>query len=191
MSARFWQLSARPMGVIYDDLDYVTNGWSFAKTGQDLHQQTSWWKLQPIKTGAFTSEIGAQWHMPTGLVDWDNPVFGARVTSAVAGLATTILIGIAMALLFRRRDIATVTTSFLLITPWAIILSRSPIDATIGIFWQSLGLVAFLLLIRAKHKKQLLFALVLAICSYTAAFYSYHAYKFSVLVTIGILFSTP
>lgn len=185
---RTWQLSTVPIALTYDDLDYVTNGWSFAKTGKDLTSQTSWWRPRPLEIGAITSEIGPHWHFITGLVDWNNPVIGARLPVVLIGFLTVGLFGYLSWLLIQNKHIVIISTIFLLVTPWAVLISRSPIDATFGIFWQLMGLVSVLKIIKTKTVQKEIFWLFIAILSYGLAFYSYHAYKFSILVTVWWMF---
>lgn len=185
---RTWQLGAVPIAINYDDLDYVANGWSFAKTGQDLLSQTKWWQPKPLQTGAFTSELGPHWHMLTGLFDWQDPVLGARLSNVIFGFLSVGLLGYLSWILFHKKALAVITAIFFLVTPWAVMISRSPIDATVGIFWQLLGLVSVIQVVKQSFSKKMVAWSIVSLASYVMAFYSYHAYKFSVLFSIWWIF---
>ncbi|MEK7517264.1 MAG: glycosyltransferase family 39 protein [Patescibacteria group bacterium] len=165
---RFWQLGIIPTGVTHDELGYIYNSYSIAKTGRNVFGEflpfLTWmnqggWPFLPVP---IYFSIPFFW-----LFDLSATV--GRLPSAILGVADVLLIYILIKQIFNKTSLALLSAFFLAISPWHLHFSRSAYDPNFALFFYLLGTVIFISEI--KSKRMPIFSAVffwLAIFSYRA-----------------------
>lgn len=165
---RFWQLTAVPPALDWDEVSNAYNGYSIARTGRDEFGESF-----PILFRAYDG------YVPPVLI-YLNSIsisllglneFAARLPNAMLGTVTVLGIYLLVKQLTKLKSVAFFSALFLAITPWHILYSRVNTFASTPLFFIVFGLY-FFLLAQAKQK-YLIFAtlfFVLAVFSYFSAY---------------------
>lgn len=178
---RFWQLGVIPVGVTHDELGYIYNAYSIAKTGKNIFGE-----FLPI----FTWINQGGWPFLPVPIYLSVPFFWifdlsatvGRLPSAILGVFDVVLLYILVKQLFQKSNLALLSALFLAISPWHLHFSRSAYDPNFALFFYLLGIVLFIWEI--KREKLPLFALV----SLFLAMYSYRAMNILFLPISIVLF---
>lgn len=163
---RLWQLGNIPAGVTNDEMGYIYNSYSIAKTGKNIFGE-----LLPFLTwvnrGGFPF-LPIPTYIPVPFF-W---LFGlsatvGRLPSALLGILDVFFLYIFVKQIFNRPSLALLSAFFLTISPWHLHLSRSAYDPNFSLFFYLFGIVIFIYEIR-KQKLPLFssLAFLLAIFSY-------------------------
>lgn len=165
---RLWQLGVIPVGVTHDELGYIYNAYSIAKTSKNIFGE-----VLPI----FTWINQGGWPFLPVPIYLSVPFFWifdltatvGRLPSAILGVFDVFLLYLLVKKIFNKQALALLSAFFLAISPWHLHFSRSAYDPNFALFFYLLGIVLFIWEI--KREKLPLFALV----SLFLAMYSYRA----------------
>lgn len=161
------QLTTNPRGFFIDESSIAYNAATIAQTGRDEFGIA--WPLYFRAFGEYKNPIYI--YLVAGIYRISRPsMLGARLLSAVAGLATAALLGLLAFRLTRRRTVALFVFGSALLTPWLFELSRVVVEVSL----YPLALTLFLIAVhRASGKlkwawRELIpLALTLALLTYT------------------------
>lgn len=144
--------------------------YSFLKTGADEHGQ-----FLPLTLKSF-----GDWKLPlysyVGIIPiaiFDLNEFSTRLPSALAGIASVVLIYYLSLHFFEKRRIAFLAALFFALSPWSIYLSRAAYEVNLATTLLLGGLLAFVSYIHNKSKASSL--IVSAIC-FGLTLFSYHSF---------------
>lgn len=163
---RLYLLGAVPKGVTHDEMGYIYNAYSIAKTGKNVFGQTlpvfTWMTRGgfPFMPVAVYSLVPVFWLLPL------TP-FAARLLPALMGVFDVWLLFFIVRSLWKDTTLALASALFLAISPWHLHFSRSAYDANFALFWFLSGIALFLRDV-ARRKTPILWA-----GAFTAAVYSY------------------
>src|SRR3989338_5203184 len=163
---RFLYLGAVPLGITHDEMGYIYNAYSIAKTGRNVFGE-----LLPVFTwmtrGGFPfmpvpiySLVPLFWILPL------SPAV-ARFIPALLGVIDVALLYFITLRLFKHTPLALLSALFLGISPWHLHFSRSAYDANYALFYFLCAIAAYLWEI---PKKRIPWICVL---SFAAAMFSY------------------
>jgi len=99
--------------------------------------------------------------------------FAVRLPSAFFGALSVFPVFLLVKELFRKEKIALLSSFFLAILPWHIVLSRSTSEGVIGMFFLVFSVYFGFLYIRKRSLKFLVFSLLLGLATYLF----YHVYR--------------
>ena len=154
---RTYHISQVPPALSWDEVSIGYNAYSILKTGRDEHG-----KFLPIDTfvayGDYKPPLAIYLTVPS-IALFGLSEFGVRFPSAFFGTLTVLMTYFLVKELFRRtknhepvtRNLPTIASLLLAISPWHINLSRAGFEANIALFFIVLG-VYFILLAREKYK---------------------------------------
>lgn len=157
---RTYRLGEIPAGVTNDEVTYIYNAYSVAKTGSDINGQFLPWitkvmvPFQPVPIyfiAPFVSILGLN-------------VFTGRLPIALAGVGVVLLIYLIVNKIFRFKLLALLSALALSLSPWHLQLSRSAYDPPIALLFYMMAIYFALL----KKTILLFICLFLAIYSYRA-----------------------
>lgn len=177
---RFWQLGIIPAGVTHDELGYIYNAYSIAKTGRNIFGEflpfLTWiheggWPYLPIP---IYISVPFFWL-------FDLSATTGRLPSAILGIADVLLIFILVKQIFNKPPLALLSAFFLAISPWHLHFSRSAYDPNFALFFYLIGLVLF---IREAKMKQFPF---LSLLSFLLAIFSYRGMNVLFIPIVAIL----
>lgn len=176
---RFWQLGQNPPSLNWDEVSIGYNAYSILQTGKDEY-------------GNFLPFIFRS------LDDYKQPVypylavvseyffgitpFAVRLPSALLGSLTVIVIYFLVKELINNKKVALLSSFFLSILPWHIQFSRAAIEANVGLFFLTLGILTLLMSFKQKS-----WLLPLSAISLTLSMYSYLSFRV-IVPLIGFLF---
>lgn len=140
---RFLYLGAVPLGITHDEMGYIYNAYSIAKTGRNVFGE-----LLPIFTwmtrGGFPfmpvpvySLVPLFWILPL------SPAV-ARFLPALLGVLDVMLLYFITLRLFKHTPLALLSALFLAISPWHLHFSRSAYDANYALFYFLFAIAAFI-----------------------------------------------
>ncbi len=178
---RFWKLGVIPFGITHDEMGYIYNAYSIAKTGKNVFGEylpVFTWMTKggfPFMPVPIYSLVPLFWVLPL------TPVV-SRLLPAILGVIDVALLYYITRVLFRSPPLALVSSLFLAISPWHLHLSRSAYDANFSLFYFLLGITAFLF---AISKKRLPWLSVLA---FVIAIYSYRGMSILFLPVTALLY---
>ncbi len=163
---RFLYLGAVPLGITHDEMGYIYNAYSIAKTGRNVFGE-----LLPVFTwmtrGGFPfmpvpiySLVPLFWILPL------SPAV-ARFLPALLGVMDVTLLYFITLRLFKHTPLALLSALFLAISPWHLHFSRSAYDANYALFYFLFAIAAF---IWELPKKRISWIWVLSLA---AAMFSY------------------
>ncbi len=162
---RFWQLGIVPPSPNWDEAALGYNAYSLLQTGKDEYGKVFPIILQSF--GDYKPALYSYIAIPSVFVFGLN-TFAVRLPSAILGIITVFAVYFLVNELFRRRDIALISSFLLAISPWHIQFSRVAFEANLGLALNVFGVLFFL-----KGLKRPWF-LVLSAISFG---FSLHAYQ--------------
>ncbi len=185
---RFYDLGVYPAGLYWDEASSGYNAYSILKTGRD-----EFGNLFPAYFPAFGEYKlpGLIYSMSLSMAIFGLNNFALRAPSAVSGVLTVILVFYLLRLstagsLIKKR-LSYLASFFLASLPWHIHFSRAGFDATIGLFFVTLGVYLWFTALKKGRSLILFLSLVAFICSV----YSYNAERLFVpLFLIFIILSS-
>lgn len=138
---RFWQLGAVPISPDWDEVALGYNAYSILHTGRD--EYGTFLPLELKSYGDYKPALYAYLTIPSIAV-FGLSTFATRFPSAFFGVLTVLVLYFFAQELFKRRDIALLSSLLLAISPWHIQFSRVAFETNIGIFFNVLGALLFL-----------------------------------------------
>ncbi len=163
---RFWLLGNVPTGVTHDEMGYIYNAYSIAKTGRNVFGEFlpvfTWMTKSgfPFMPVPVYSMVPLFWFLPL-------TAFTGRLLPAILGVADVVLLYFIVLNLFRHPALALVSALFLAISPWQIHFARSAYDANYALFYFLAATAAFVSAIRKKKlSRAVIPAFLLAVFSY-------------------------
>jgi len=178
---RLWQLGAVPVGVTNDELGYIYNAYSVAKTGSNVfgeHLPFLTWMIKgsfPFLPVPIYFSVPFFWAFPLS-------AFTGRLPAAILGIIDVYLLYILVQQLFQKRNLALLSAFFLAISPWHLHFSRSAYDTNYSLFFFLLGLVLYIFEI--EKKKMPFFSLL----CFLLAIFSYRAMNIIFVPLVVVLF---
>jgi 4-amino-4-deoxy-L-arabinose transferase-like glycosyltransferase len=177
---RFYKLGITPTGLYLDEASIGYNAFSILNTGRDEYGKS--FPLRFRSVGDFKTPIYVYLTVPSVAIFGLTPL-AVRLPSAIFGFFTLPLLYLLIKKLVSNKNsksIALLSTFFLAISPWHIILSRTAYESTVAFFFL-LSAVYILLISLEKPKLYLLSAVLFGL-----SFISYHAER---LLAPVVLFS--
>ena len=185
---RFYKLPSIPNGFSWDEAAISYNAWSIAETGRDEHNQ-----FFPIAFRSFNDyKAPGLIYLLAGLIKIFGPqTFLIRYAIAVIGVLTVLVTYFLVKELFPPRHsgkqsasrirfwasqndkLALITSLLLAISPWHLIFSRPGFEASLGLFFNIIGILFLFKFINSK-KASYLFPSGIA---FIISLYSYHSPK--------------
>lgn len=140
-SLRLWQLGKIPISPDWDEVALGYNAYSIMQTGRDEYG-----KFLPIILRSFDDykpAFYAYLSIPTISIFGLN-VFSVRLPSAVFGILTVLAVFFLVKELFKKDNIALLSSLLLAISPWHIQFSRVAFEANVGVALNVFGILFFL-----------------------------------------------
>jgi len=138
---RLWQLGKVPISADWDEVALGYNAYSIMQTGRDEYGE-----LLPIVLRSFDDykpALYAYLTMPSiGLLGLN--VEAVRLPSAVFGILTVLAVFFLVKELFKKDNIALLSSLLLAISPWHIQFSRVAFEANVGVALNIFGILFFL-----------------------------------------------
>lgn len=178
---RTFLLNRFPVSLTIDEVAQSYNSFSILKTGKD-----EWGESFPLtfrSIGDYKSPLLIYSQIPAIAV-FGLTEFGTRVTVALIGALTIILVYFLSLEMTQNKTISLLTAASLAISPWHISSSRVSHEAILGLFLVILATYFFLKSIESKPKLLIFSAILFAL-----SMYSYHVEKiFTPIFVIGLFF---
>lgn len=163
---RFWRLGNVPLGVTHDEVAYIYNSYSIAKTARNVFGEflpfLTWMTKEgfPFLPVPIYMAVPFSWFLPLS-------VFTGRLLPALLGVLDVLLVYLFVRQVFGKQSLALVSALFLAISPWHLHFSRSAYDTNYALFFYLLGCVIFLWEIKQKKIP------IMSFVSFLLALYSY------------------
>lgn len=138
---RLWQLGKVPSSPDWDEVALGYNAYSIMQTGRDEYG-----KFLPIVLRSFDDYKPALYAYLTipSITVFGLNVFSVRLPSAIFGILTVLAVFFLVKELFKKENIALLTSFLLAISPWHIQFSRIAFEANVGVALNVLGILFFL-----------------------------------------------
>ncbi|MDO8659095.1 MAG: glycosyltransferase family 39 protein [Candidatus Parcubacteria bacterium] len=139
---RLWQLGIIPSSPDWDEVALGYNAYSILQSGRDEYG-----KFLPIIIRSFDDYKPALYvylAMPSIAILGLN-VVAVRLPSAIFGILTVLATFFLIKELFKKNNIALLTTFLLAISPWHIQFSRVAFEANVGVALNVFGILFFLI----------------------------------------------
>jgi 4-amino-4-deoxy-L-arabinose transferase-like glycosyltransferase len=165
---RLWQLGEVPISPDWDEVALGYDAYSFIHTGRDEFGIF----LPPVLRSFddYKPALYAYLSVPAVMIFGLN-TFAVRFPSAIFGIITVLSVYFLIYELFKRRDLALITSFLLAISPWHIQFSRIAFETNVGL---ALNVLTALFFIKGLRRPWLLS--LAAICS-ALAIYAYQSEK--------------
>ena len=174
---RVWALDRYPIGFTPDEASFGYDAYSIIKTGKD-----QWGHTMPLVLESFGDgklPLYGYLTIPSVFIFGLNE-FSTRLPSALVGTLAVFSTYLFVLKLFKRKDLALLSSLMLALSPWHIPLSRGAFEANLSVFFLSIGAYFFL------SKKDILSGLLLGI-----NLFSYHSARLvTPRIVFGVLFLT-
>ncbi len=175
---RLWQLGQIPISPDWDEVSLGYNAYSILHSGADEYG-----KFLPIVLRSFDDYKPALYSylaIPS-IVTFGLNVFATRLPSAIFGIVSVIATYFLVKELFARKDLALLSSFLLAISPWHIQFSRVAFESNIGLTFNILSILFFLI-----GLKKNIFLTLSAIFA-ALSLYTYQAEKVFVPILAAIL----
>jgi len=178
ITSRFFMLNLFPIGISYDEMEYVLNAKAIFFTGKDVFQNWSPLSFTAIQAhGTALAELPSVILAPIiGLAS--STLAGARLPYAINGILIVILIYLICNKLFDKK-VALISLLLSIFNPWLFHFSRTAYEAPLAITFY---LTAIYIFIKNKDWK-LLWSLPFLIL----AFFSSHGTKMMIIPLVLVL----
>lgn len=169
---RFYQLGTNPPGLNWDEAALGYNAYSLGVDGRDeFGKQLPWQYLESY--GDYKPPLYSYLAVvPVKILGLD--AFTTRFPSALLGVLTVALTYfLVKEIFFKKKDeskveaIALVSTLFMAISPWHVMLSRGAFEANVSTFFIVGGIYSFLVAVNRKPWFLILSAIMLSLSFYT------------------------
>lgn len=177
---RIYKLGSVPVSLTIDEVAIGYNSYSILKTGKD-----EWGKAFPIafrSVGDYKPPLLIYIMIPAISVFGLNE-FGIRITIALIGALTVLVIFALVKKLTGNPIIALITSFSIAISPWHIRYSRSTFEAILALFLVLLGIFLFLKSISNRGKYLWLSGL-----AFVLSMYAYHSERvFTPILVLSLI----
>lgn len=163
---RFWQLGFVPLGITHDEMGYIYNAYSIAKTGKNVFGEylpIFTWMMKggfPFMPVPIYSMVPLFWIFPL------TPTI-ARLLPALLGVLDIGLLYYIVKVMFNNSRLGLLSALFLAISPWHLHFARSAYDANYALFYFLLAIASFFYDVT---KKRLPYVSVLALIAGTFSY---------------------
>jgi 4-amino-4-deoxy-L-arabinose transferase-like glycosyltransferase len=204
---RIIALDKIPVSLTIDEVGIAYDSYSILKTGKD--QFGTLLPLQFRSIGDYKLPV-LIYSMVPAIAFFGLTEFGTRITIALMGSLTILLVFALVRLMLKNNLIALFTAFSLAISPWHIKFSRSTFEAILALFFVLLGVYLFLRFVNGNSKKLWLSAIFFVLSVFTyhsekvfvpvfcfglAILYRDYLLKFKkeliLAVAVGLIFLTP
>lgn len=177
---RLYQLGIFPVGVTADEIQQGYTGYSILKTGRD--EWGDFLPLNPRGFGDYKPPLFSYLTIPFEIV-WGLTIFAVRLPSALAGIATIIVIYFLAKKIFEKQSVALLASFILATSYWHIYYSRFAWESNVGLLLFAAGILSFL----HAFKRPKLF--VISALLFGLSLFTYHSFKVqSILLLFTIIF---
>ncbi len=174
---RFWKLSSYPVSLSIDEVMVGYDSYSILKTAKD-----HWGEFLPLafkSVGDYKAPVLIYLMVPAikffGLNEW-----GIRLTVALMGSLTPLVVFFLIEALFKKRGVSFLTAMLLAVSPWHIQFSRASFEAILALFFFLLATMIFF----SSKKGQWWWLSALGYC---ISIYSYHSERIFVPLFLVLL----
>lgn len=176
---RLWQLGNVPPSPDWDEAALAYNAYSILETGRDEYG-----KFLPVVLRSFDDYKPALYAYLTvpSILAFDMNIFSVRLPSAIFGILTVFASYFLVLELFKKKDLALLSSFLLAISPWHIQFSRVAFEANVGLAFNVFAILFFL-----KGLKKPWMLSISAICM-TLGIYAYQSEKVFVPLLALVLF---
>lgn len=177
LSIRTFWLDKFPVGIVHDNMIFVLNAKAVYYTGRDVSGLWHPLKFSPIPDEPAQAEVPYTLMAPI-IGPFSSSLFAAHIFHAIVNsFFVVILFGITLKLLGKwPAFIVGLVATF---NPWAIFFGRSAFEASLALFFYTLGL--YVLIITSGWKK------LWAVIPLSFGFYTFMAYKLTFLPYVFII----
>lgn len=170
LSLRIFSLGSLPQSFHTDELFAGYVGKYIWLHGQDIYGNV--FPLYFDKFGDFRP-IGIFWFSGLSSSLFGLNEFTVRLPSVLFGALTVVPVYLLVKELFKKEKIALLSSLFLAIFPWHIVLSRATSEGVIGMFFLILSVYFGFMYVNKRSLKFLVFSLVFGVTTYLF----YHVYR--------------
>lgn len=174
---RLWQLGSVPISPDWDEASLGYNAYSLLHTGKDEYGKSLPIILESF--GDYKPAFYSYLAIPSVAIFGLN-LFAVRLPSALFGIATIAAVYYLVSILFKRKDIALLSSLLLALSPWHIQFSRVAFETNVGLAFNIFGALFFI----AGLKRPWL--LTLSALSFGFSIHTYQSEK--VFVPLLVLF---
>jgi len=138
---RLWKLDGVPISPDWDEVSLGYNAYSILQTGKDEYGQ-----FLPVVLRSYDDykpALYAYFAIPPVAVFGLN-VFAVRLPSAIFGILTVLATYFLVKELFKRNDVALISSFLLAISPWHIQFSRIAFESNVGLAFNVFTILFFL-----------------------------------------------
>lgn len=175
-------LDKYPQGITVDEAGQGYSAYSILKTGKD--EWGDFFPLNPRGFGDYKPPVMMYLLIPSIAIFGLNE-FAVRLPSAIAGIATVLVIFLLVRDLFKNRNLGLLSAFLTSISPWHVYYSRLGWESNIGLLFFTLGIWLF---VKGVEKGKFL---PLSLLSFSFSALSYHSFKLLVpllLITLIVIF---
>jgi len=134
--SRFYSLTTIPSSLVHDELIYVMQAKAIAYTGSDMTGRWNPFSLKPFN--ADFAELPSLLMVP-GVMLFNNPIIGAKITHVLIGLFLPLLLGWLVLGIWKNSWLAIVTGILASVNPWIWQFSRMSFDPSFSLFFYLFG----------------------------------------------------
>ena len=178
---RLFSMSTHPGGFTPDEASFGYDAYSILHTGQD--QWGSWFPLTLKSFGDYKMPVYTYLAMPSISLFGLN-IFATRLPNAIFGILAVWATYLFVMELFKKKEIALVSSLMLAISPWHIAMSRGAFEANLTTFFLTISL--YFLLLSFKNPKYYSFVFVFAGIN----LFTYHTARLLTLPVLLLAFLT-
>jgi len=163
---RFNKVTQDPPSLNWDETSIGYNAYSILKTGKD-----EWGVKFPVHFKAYGEyKLPAQIYASIpGIAIFGLNELGVRITPAIYGTLTVLLLYFLVMELFKNKWVALGSSFFLAISPWHIQLTRASFESSFAVMWIVLGIWW---LVKGFEKPKWL---ILSVIPFTISIYTYNS----------------
>lgn len=174
-------LSNHPAGFTPDEASFGYDAYSILKTGKD-----QWGYTLPLVFKSFGDDklpIYTYLAVPSVAIFGLNE-FSVRLPNAILGTLTIIIVYFLVKELFRNEKLALLSSFFVSISPWHIMLSRGAFEANLTTFFLPLGIFLFF---KAINKSGSIKYVLLSVIFFALNLFTYHTARILTPLIFAIL----
>jgi len=179
---RVYMLSQFPVGFHIDEASLGYNGYSLLLTGKDENNNA-----HPLYIDMFGDNRPSGYHyltiIPVKLFGLSE--FSTRLPAAVFGAISIFAMYSLSSVIFRSKKISLLSSLFIAIAPWHVVLSRASGEAVVALFFILAGFAFILHSLQKKSEK----FLIIGTISVISSFFFYHTPRVFVPMLYVAMFS--
>ncbi len=140
---RLWWLNRLPVGITYDEVEYVLDAKAIYFTGKDISGSWSPLSLITKPVGVLTAEFPALIISPL-IGPLELSLFTARLPYALASVLMVFVLYLIAQELFNSKKVALIAALLLSINPWSFHFGRTAFESPMAILFYLIGLYLLL-----------------------------------------------